>query len=157
MKLPYHFGKWHCDASMHSNNLFPKKWQDWNIENIAYNFFISLLCPRIIKKWPWLAVSPEHADQLWVHVLLHDHAVGNGEVAMDKAGTVGDISCAEVALQILLHFWKITLLKSTVQLNLRGGQKYPAKAVFNSWVQNFNFVKGTLSREQKPKKGLKKE
>ncbi len=52
-----------------------------------------------------LAVSPGCADQVGVHVLIHDQKVAWPKVGSHKPGAVGDGVRAEVTVQIVLHFW----------------------------------------------------
>ena len=51
-----------------------------------------------------LTVSPDGTDHVRVHELIHDHGVTPGKVTPQELRAVGDLSCAEVTLQPVLHF-----------------------------------------------------
>jgi hypothetical protein len=54
----------------------------------------------------WLAETQSFADEGGVHELVHDHTVSAGEVTAQELGAVRDLGRAEVALQVVLHFFK---------------------------------------------------
>ncbi len=53
-----------------------------------------------------LTVSPDGADKVGMHVLIHHHSVTSGKVAAEEIRAVWNGLSAEMTLQVVLHFWK---------------------------------------------------